>query len=215
MTFSIKEKKENSIMAVYVPRYNLLYVHIPKTGGTSIQQWMLESVRSAVAYKHLQHANLEDLRRELKLEDEFSFTTVRNPWARLVSSYFYEKKTVSERILFLKGNDSKKWNKKYGDIETWVKKSEELDKGLRYYIENNNTVKPQVDYVEGISLVVKIEEIDTKFSRIQKLCQCRKPVPVVNTTEHDHYTTYYDKKTKRVVEKMFQDDINYWGYTFD
>lgn len=200
-------------MSVYAFRYNLLFVHPPKTGGTSVQEWMLQNVRSAEKYNNFRHVSLETLVRELNLDDPFSFATVRNPYSRVISAYFYEQEVAISRINYLRSHPNQEGGK-HGNLEDNLMLLEEYSKGLRHYIENHMKLKPQVEYTEGVSLILKIEEINQKFKIIQKLCQCKKPLPILNTSKHKHYTSYYDKKTRKLVSRMFIDDINKWGYEF-
>ena len=74
----------------------ILYVHVPKTGGTSIERWMetlgplrLHSVGTPlpmrVTPQHLRHADIEMILGEGYFD--YAFMTVRNPFARLESEY--------------------------------------------------------------------------------------------------------------------------------
>src|SRR5436309_509585 len=87
---------------------NFLFVHIPKTGGNSIQTILApfsedEIVASGTQdgverfgvhnkrYELRKHATLSRYREALgarKFARFFKFTCVRNPWERLISHYF-------------------------------------------------------------------------------------------------------------------------------
>ena len=58
----------------------VLFVHIPKTGGTSISQW-LDAPSCG-------HPKLETLLEKTE-GTPITFTVVRNPWDRAVSAYAY------------------------------------------------------------------------------------------------------------------------------
>ena len=61
-----------------------IYVHIPKTGGTTIEK-VLGSDSSG---KLRGHISLKDVKKRLDDYDEcISFVTVRNPWDLYVSNY--------------------------------------------------------------------------------------------------------------------------------
>ena len=36
-----------------------------------------------------------------------------------------------------------------------------------------------------------------------------------NTTEHDHYSTYYNERTKSIIADLFHYDIEKWGYKYE
>lgn len=201
-------------MSVYVPRYNLLFVHPPKTGGTSVQEWLLTNVRSAERTKNsFQHVSLETLIQEFNFEDPFSFATVRNPFDRVVSSYFYHKEVLQHHIEYLKTHPNQEGGK-FGNLEKNIEELNACNNGLKYYIENIMKLKPQVEYTKGVSLIIKLEEINQKFTTIQKLVKCRTPLQHLNTSKHEHYTAYYDKKTKKLVSRIFYEDLIEYGYEY-
>jgi hypothetical protein len=60
---------------------DLTYIHIPKTGG-----WSMCNTLKSVGYNDFYgHA----FGRDINLDGKFVFTIVRNPWARLVSTYTF------------------------------------------------------------------------------------------------------------------------------
>jgi hypothetical protein len=62
-------------------------------------------------------------------------------------------------------------------------------------------------------IVIKLEEIDSKFHIIQDLLGCKEPFPTaLNASEHDHYSTYYTSETKEMVAEMFKEDFDHFGY---
>ena len=66
----------------------MLFVHIPKTGGASVEQLLREACPDARTVGKQRHARLQRiLRHEPGLADYFSFGFVRNPWSRMVSWY--------------------------------------------------------------------------------------------------------------------------------
>jgi hypothetical protein len=73
-------------------RYRCIFVHVPKTGGSSIKATSIfEDQRVKSEMPLPEHATAQEIRRRYPKEFEkyFKFAFVRNPYARLVSAYFY------------------------------------------------------------------------------------------------------------------------------
>src|SRR5690242_14850320 len=64
-------------------RLRCIFVHVPKTAGTSIARALLGSHTGHVPYFEYERANPR------KFRSYFKFAFVRNPWDRLVSAYFF------------------------------------------------------------------------------------------------------------------------------
>ena len=89
-------------MTVIVTDPKTLFIHVPKAGGTSIQQWLFNNCNGKSAKgtygKHCPHSLIKEEK------DWFSFGVVRNPWDRLVSAYFYEMKVAKFRLKCIEEN---------------------------------------------------------------------------------------------------------------
>ena len=56
------------------------------------------------------------------------------------------------------------------------------------------------------------EEWDIMF---KKLGHTPPILPQRNTSEHKHYSHYYDDESVWLVSKMFNKDLNFFGYEFE
>ena len=82
----------------YSDKYKCLFVHIPKTGGTSIESvfgWYSghrgeQDHRTILEYRKLLGTNFDTY---------FSFSIVRNPWDRAVSYYLDVKRDINHHRL--------------------------------------------------------------------------------------------------------------------
>jgi hypothetical protein len=63
-------------------------------------------------------------------------------------------------------------------------------------------------------IVIKMEEFDKDFVKIQDLLKCSKKLPHANSTKHNLYRTYYTKEAIALVEKFYKDDLEGFGYEF-
>ncbi|MEH6552199.1 MAG: sulfotransferase family 2 domain-containing protein [Pseudomonadales bacterium] len=81
----------------------ILFVHIPKTGGTSIEVW-LDNLLPMGFYQNgipdvlrcsPQHLTMHDIRSIFwKVKWDYAFSIVRNPYTRMESEYFYRTSTA-------------------------------------------------------------------------------------------------------------------------
>ncbi len=95
-----KAREEKGTRENLFPHLGIAFVHIPKTAGTSIQQFLTE-LEDPVGTRHFQmpnrpylhkHAKTLDWRAELgpeKWQKYYSFCRVRNSYELMVSSYFW------------------------------------------------------------------------------------------------------------------------------
>lgn len=201
-------------------RKRFIFVHIPKTGGTSVERalarhgtWLQGTQNFDSLY--FKHAVARDLRR--MMGDEywryFRFTVVRNPWDWAVSSYAFNR---GMHRPFVRGSDypvgappefTREWSFKH-----W----------LRWWID---TFAPQqsgmlVDEAGELMVnqVIRFEELDAAFPRLcLRLRIWPRRLPHVNKTPDrlESYQSYYDDESRRWVEQGFADDIRRFGYRFD
>lgn len=203
-------------------QHRTIFVHIPKTGGQSVETVFLRShglnweqraallLRQtddtsrgprrlahlyAAEYVGLGHATSEEF------SSFFKFAVVRNPWARAVSNYKYimPKRELSFEVF--------------------------LDRIViqRLQIDDTRQVDPQVRYLlDGagkilVDRVVRFENLATEFPEISRQIFGREePLPKVNISrDRRDYRTFYTPETRRLVAEKYRDDIEMFGYEFD
>lgn len=130
------------------------------------------------------------------------WTTIRNPWAKVVSHFFYDKP------------DKKctgKWEPHY------------TGKGLLtfpQYVRRHARLRSlAIDKFAPTATLFKIEELSGLVAAVADAIgvdpDTLPTIGHVNTTEHDAYQTYYyDSTTKDMVARMFRSDIERGGYSF-
>lgn len=192
-------------MAVIIPQYNSIFVHIPKTGGSSIQKWLLDNTDSYVT-KGSKHYSLNGLEAKYGKFD-FSFAVVRNPWDWCVSWYFFKRDRALRRI------DNPK-NKGKFSLEYNQKVLDDFEKGFDYFIENT-TLKSQSSRILGVSSILRLENIKEDTKPIAKKFNISSNIPYINISNRDRdYKKYFNKKTQKIVENKFIDDIDMFDYKF-
>ena len=185
-----------------------IFVHIPKCGGCSVARPQY--------YKRFGH----DLRNEnfkyykdstLRKNSQFSFTFVRNPWERLISSYKYLSNGGNNI------NDLKDYNNlfsKHGSLKNTI-----LNWDVSYF--NQIHFKPQCDWICDdtkniiVDFVGRFENLQKDYDTVcDKIGIPRQELPHENKTTHKHYTEYYDDETRQIVAEKYAKDIEYFDYKF-
>lgn len=244
---------------IYFPSTPATFIHIPRTGGTSLETW---AKNNNIDFEHHSLSKNEIHKKVLEKElltnrykyDHWSdlgtvFTFVRNPYERMVSLYHRvgqraEKNVIEYRAGIRTGN-LKEWkvdifqsdnlvqslideikivNIYRMGFENWITCVYENPE--KFFQETNprshHTVlwwtnpMSQVKLFDGVTpdIVIKTEELDMYFIKIQELLKCYAPLPKVHTSKHEPYQFYYNSRTQEMVKKMFADDLDMFGYNF-
>ncbi len=213
-------------MPIDHPR-KLLFIHIPKTGGTSIESALgIHGVDNRgnqqepdlhLAFGRLrpdcslQHLTLDELREEGCLPPDhrsyYCFTFVRNPWERLVSEFFYLRHLTTAA-----GKEGPT------DFPSFAAGLEEKVASRKVHF------RPQVDFVRGpqgqlvVDFVGRFECLTHDFDRLFRERGERAPrLPHLKHSgaSRHHYADLYDADSRAVVERCYGEDIEYFGYRFE
>jgi hypothetical protein len=213
-------------------RYNFLYVHIAKTGGTSVRaalralqwrdpyyiaQWICSRLSHLtghrIAAKLPRHAKIiaaaEMLPQEF-FDQLFKFAFVRNPWDLQVSSYHHLKR---ERPHLLEGHAS------FEDFTRW-----KLDPSRPYQYHLDTAITIQTEYLSDMhgnlltNFLGRYENLLDDFDTI-----CKKigvPTPEMPHKRHStdrakDYRSYYTDELAEMVGAYFKRDVELLGYKFD
>ena len=202
-------------MAVYVtdPK-RILFIHIPKTGGTSIQHWLLTNTNGK-PLKARKHHNIDRIKTELELPIDWSFCVVRNPWDCVVSWYWFRRDRALRRMELAKyKNPTGGHKKRKYDLEYNSRVLELHDKGFEYFVETAPT-RLCSNKTTGIDTVLKIENIKEDFKIVQDVFNCYNPLGVYNVSKRSRdYRKYYNDHTRKIVEERYAPDIEAFGYKF-
>ena len=193
----------------YTNRYKCIFIHIPKTAGTSILSILGEGTinRDHAIYNIYRKADKQ------KFNKYYKFTFVRNPWDRVVSTYEYliqggnkfEDKYFEELL-----------KSKYDTFEKFV--MEYLNKDI---IHEHDIFRPQYLYIydhKGIcqvDFIGKYEELNQSFKVISEKLKIPSDLPRVNLSRRVEYSTYFKKK--EIIDKisdLYNRDIQLFDYKF-
>jgi hypothetical protein len=199
--------------------HNFLFVHIPKTAGNSIQNVLRDysedkivclaphqdgierfGVRSDKFNIH-KHSTLQDYRSELGddiFQRLFKFTSVRNPWDRMVSYYFSPHRGPVS------------WNR-----EQFVKSIAQITPiATHVFLEGESNSK--LSCFNNMDYFIRYENLNDDFKKVCKLIGIPwVPLPVRNKSKRRPYAIYYDDELIELVRDRFSEEIIYFGYEFE
>lgn len=211
-------------------RYNFLFVHIAKTGGTSVRRALtpyrrlhpyafLQFLNSRMSHftghrlgcKFPRHARI--VAAEQMLPREFfdrlyKFGFVRNPWDLQVSSYHHLKR---ERPALLEGHAS---------FEAFLRWKLNPERPYQYHLDTS--IEIQADYLKGVSGELVVNFVG-RYERLQEdfdtVCSAVgiKPFALPHrrkATDRSNYRQYYTAETQKMVADYFAEDIDRFGYSF-
>ena len=175
---------------------DFIFVHIPKTGGTSILSKIDQ--RSWIKYAPFGHDPLFVLEKNNNLSDVFSFCVVRNPYRRIFS-YFNH---------FKKMNDI---DCSFNDFLYFIKSNQHFDKTpmivypQSFYVYNN---QGEIG-IDKIYRYEQFEEIEIDFKvKFEKL-------NVGNYTKEDYQLVYENQENVDLVKELFYVDFVNFQYSQD
>lgn len=181
-----------------------IFIHINKTGGTSVAK-----VIGLPKKRHLHVKEVISIVGEKEFNEAFVFCVVRNPWDKVVSHYRYRVKTNQTNMA-----------DNHITFKEWVKRTYGDNKDPFYY-DKPRMFATQSDWLKDsngiirVNKILKFESLSDDFEIIAKSLGIQKKLPHLNATNKGSYTTYYDKETEEIVRKWFKEDIERFNYDFD
>ena len=182
-------------------KHKFIFIHIPKTGGSSVDCFFTNTYREGGLRTKHRTAQTYKLQFPNQFSEYFKFTIVRNPWDKCFSHYNYKARDSSQpgfsgHLLF----------------SDWLKKnfSNPLVFNNHFDFLSNTRGKVSIDYI------MRFETLEYDFDIV-----CNRigvpsigNLPHINKTNHEHYTEYYDDETREIVARKYAKDIEYFGYKF-
>ena len=212
-------------------RYKFIFVHIAKTGGTSIRaalnklvlkdpfRWIqmvvnrisdLTGHRAGVKIpRHAPIVVAKELLPQDIFNNFFKFAFVRNPWDLQVSSYFHIKRERPHLIEHIRS------------FEDFLKFKLEEERPYHYILDASK--RPQwyslID-LEGnciVDFIGRFENLTKDFEIVCKKIGLSRPLSLPHRRkekDRKHYRFYYSDKSAELVAKHFAIDIEKFGYEF-
>ena len=192
-------------------KYKFIFLHIPKCAGSSLNQVFLQYGDDPEF--NFSHPTFQQYCDKHKQSIDYTkIISIRNPWDRLVSTFYYLKDGGNgyfydielKKIFNIYETNFKDW------VVHFLKKALELDLRINHF-------KPISFYIskKDIDCVIRTESIQEDFNIVcDKIGIPRQELININKSKHKHYSEYYDDETRAIVAELYAKDIEYFGYKF-
>lgn len=171
----------------------LLFIHIPRTAGRSITE------NGHIMMTNAGHVYADNIK---NIENFFSFTFVRNPYDRFLSSYhFYKSIYKGERPI-------KNEMSKYKSFEDFVLNFD------TFKYNNDLQFQPQHKFInDKVDYIGRYEYLKLDWQvLINRSGHDFYSLPHINNTNHWEWEVIYTDKMKDIVYNLFKKDFELFSY---
>ena len=130
----------------------------------------------------------------------YTFAFVRNPWDWEVSFYHY--------VLSRKEHAQHEQIKAMGNFEKYIEWKVNRDFDLQKDFVTDDSGKIIVDFIG------RYENLSEDFQTICDKLNLDASLPHANKSQRKTYQQYYNSHTKKLLEKCYREDIDFFNYTF-
>ena len=220
-----------------------IFVHVPKTGGTSMSN---VSWNKVTYYNYYGHYSIKDFSEMVDVSKYFKWCFVRNPWSRLLSGYDHSldfKNTFSTFEGFV--NALYKHKNTYQKLDyNWSKIIEGIPELPKTSPEMFLTCQKAFLTVDGkvnMNFIGRYEKLQTDWIILCSLLKNKKHKPIAldletwvkeldsckiphernrKTESHSQYSSkpwqeYYTKEMIDLVGEVYEQDIKEFNYKFE
>ena len=175
---------------------DFIFIHIPKTGGSSIERFFGQDhgLPGTPPAHHNVHWYMKN---SSNFDQLYKFSFVRNPWDRYVSLYFYKRERFNYEESFT-----------------------DFCKNAAEYVLEKPGHRRQVDMLMingeiAVDFVGKMENFQTDFDVVCRHLNIEETtLPHINQTKHKPWQEYYNDESRKIIEEIYKEDIDYFGYEF-
>ncbi len=203
----IADWRGRGIYSQYADAHQCIFIHVPKAAGTSVALTLFGQKSRHIPWFEYYRANPDKFRRY------FKFSFVRNPWDRLVSTYFFLQRggmnaqdaawaaenlgsyPSFERFVLAWLNEN--------TIHTWVHFRPQ------HYFICDDSGKVMLDFVG------RVENMREDFAIVAARLGCNHSLEKVNVGSQQHYSHYYTDEARELVGRVYAKDISLFGYHFE
>jgi hypothetical protein len=191
-----------------------IYIHIPKTAGTSVEQFLRDHGRNGLEYhgvrggRSMHHFTAFDLKRENPsiFNIYYKFSIIRNPYDRLLSEYYW---TPIPGIGY-KSRQTK------ADFITYVSKV--VNQKLFYDNIFNDHFIPQYLFIYNgknslVDQLFRYEDLDWTVDYLKKKLDININFPNLNKSANSIIKSEWTPRQKERIYKIYQRDFIIFNYS--
>ena len=210
-------------------QFNTIYIHIPKTGGTSIEKYLnIYNENGLRPNTNILHGHVP-----IKFEDnEYDPLNVgglagynlqhltSNEIKKLLTVQIYQKYF---KFTFIRNP----WDRMVSEYK-WAYYSlsfEDYINRILYVVENrikletkNAHFRPQIEYINNdLDFIGRFENFNQDIEKVSSLIGLDfdiKKLPHEKKTNRKHYKEYYNEQTKQIINNIYKEDIKQFDYEF-
>lgn len=192
-------------MSFINPDKKFIFIHIPKTAGSSME----------LVFGGCDHETIYDYNTNVNIDNYYKFCFVRNPFDRLISSFFkdYERIISNYNIYYFSDFVYLLYDKLYENFippknfnmfsyTNYFKIIQVIPQYL--FISINNSIK--------MDFIGRFESITEHWNFLSKKFDFKQNITKFNSGKHDHYSVYYNNNLKKKVEKIYAKDFELFEY---
>ncbi len=190
--------------------YKILFVHIPKTGGSSIEHWLNTQCDSMYFYTPTppktmkvtpQHMPKVDIDVLLNNNYRYSFAIVRNPYDRMESEFFYRQTLASKSNEILETKDFSKWL------------LNNLDELRRTPFHSDNHFREQNYFIDNSVDTYKFEDgLLNIATQIDKRLNFQSTINLPHEKKSKREKVYWSRRARYKFNQLFIKDFKQFNY---
>ncbi len=198
------EKNGRRLYRDFFDEHSAIYIHIPKTGGTSVSNALFEKDPGHYFLKRYEQVD------KVKFESYFKFSIVRHPVDRLVSTYNY---LIARKAIYKDPYHPYSFLAKYDFLEDFIINglSQEL-------IESNYFFASQTEYLQNsqgniqMDYIGKLESINDDFKVICSKLNLKKNIQNKNSSNKLVTKKELSRAALNKIFEVYKDDFLNFEY---